>query len=174
MFGRVAAVGLLLVVALPARGHDGPPFPIFMDEKVGTYRVSVWTDPDVGIGTFFVIIEPPKGEAVDEGVEVRIGVRPTSGRLAEAWYTASRQELRGRVQYYAEVEFDAQEMWKVRIAVKGPGGERELATEVEATPPGLGRWDLCIYLFPFLLLAGLWAYGVLRYRARRKHDKVTR
>jgi hypothetical protein len=168
MSGRLAAVCLLLAMAVPARGHDGPPYPIFMDEKVGLYKVSVWTDPDVGIGTFFVILEPPQGEAVGDDLEVRVGVRPTSGRLDEAWYAAARQQVRGRVQYYAEAEFDAQEMWQVRIAVRGPGGAGTLVTEVEVTPPGLGRWDLCVYLFPFLLLAGLWAYGVLRYRARRK------
>jgi hypothetical protein len=54
----------------------------------------------------------------------------------------------------------------VRFEVAGPLGKGAVDAEVEATPPGLGRWDLLVYLFPFALLGGLWAYGVIRYRHR--------
>jgi hypothetical protein len=64
------------------------------------------------------------------------------------------------------VSFDAQEFWRVRVEIDGPAGKAEASAEVEATPPGLGRWDFALYLFPFVLLAGLWTYGVTRARRR--------
>jgi hypothetical protein len=39
---------------------------------------------------------------------------------------------------------------------------------VEATPPGYGRWDLLLYLFPFLGVGFLWLKAFLRGRRRNK------
>jgi hypothetical protein len=159
----------LCLVFLPAtvRAHSGPPFPLLVDEKAGPYKVSVWADPDIGTGTFFVFVESPDGGQVDD-VAVKVSVVPTSGRLPEATYQATAREAGRRVQHVAEVLFDAQEYWQVRFQVSGPAGKGELSAEVEATPPGLGVWDFALYLFPFVLLAGLWVYGMLRYRHRRQ------
>ena len=66
---------------------------------------------------------------------------------------------RKTVTFYAEVDFDAQEYWSVRIRVTGPAGEGELTTQVEATPDDLGKWGLLIYAFPFVLVAALWIFG---------------
>ena len=147
-----------------ARAHEGPPFPIVVDRRAGPYLVSVWTDPDVGVGKFFVILEPASGTTLPEELDVEVCVRPMSGRLPEACYAGTRQNLRDRVQYYAEVEFDRQEMWQVRVGVKGAGGNGEVLAEVEATPPGYGVWDLLIYGFPFVLFGLLWLYAALRGR----------
>src|SRR5262245_44703310 len=160
MAARWFAPLLLLLTASTLRAHEGPPFALLVDQKAGPYNVSVWTDPDVGTGTFFVYVEPPSGASAD-GVNVSVSVEPTSGRLPEATYAAARKGGSRRVEFDAEVAFDAQEYWKVRVEVNGPEGGGELSAEVEATPPGWGRWDLIIYLFPFALVAGLWAYGML-------------
>src|SRR5690606_31855498 len=56
-----------LLLPAPVRAHEGPPFPIIVDERVGPYVVSVWTDPDIGIGTFFVVLEPPGDDPLPEG-----------------------------------------------------------------------------------------------------------
>src|SRR5262249_43387051 len=146
-----------------------PPFPIVMDRRAGPYIISVWTDPDVGVekGKFFVILEPAPGTNLPDELDVQVCVRPTSGRLEEVCYSGTRQDLHDRVQYYAEVDFDQQEMWKVRVRVKGAGGTGEVTTEVEATPPGYGAWDLLIYGFPFVLFGMLWLYAALRRRAAR-------
>jgi hypothetical protein len=162
---RWLASCLILFIPAAAQAHDGPPFPLLLDEKAGPYKVSVWADPDVGTGTFFVFVEAPGGGSTED-VKVTVSVQPTSGRLAEASYTANREVVGRQVQYRAEVEFDAQEYWQVRFGVNGPAGKGEIAAEVEATPPGLGRWDFAVYLFPFVLLAALWVYGMIRYRRR--------
>jgi hypothetical protein len=145
-----------------ASAHEGPPFPIVIDRAAGPYVISVWTDPDVGIGKFFVFVEPAAETTFSEGHEVKVCVQPADGRLDEACYSGVRQAKRGREQYYAEVEFDRQEIWKVRVQVSGSEGTAEVSTEVEATPPGLGQWDMLFYGFPFILFGALWAYAALR------------
>jgi len=163
---RLLALTLLLSVVRPARAHDGPPFPIVLDEISGPYKVSIWTDPDVGIGTFFVYVERQDGGSTED-VGVRLIVQPATGRLPESAYPCERQVVGRQVRYFGEVAFDAQEFWTVRVQINGPPGEAVVVSEVEATPPGLGRFDLLFYLFPFILLGGLWAYGVIRSRHRR-------
>jgi hypothetical protein len=171
---RRALAGLLLLAVLwlgtgtGARAHEGPPFPIVVDQRAGPYVVSIWTDPDIGTGTFFVILESAAKTELSEEIEVEVCVRPLTGRLEEACYPAKRQNMRGRVQYYGEVEFDRQEMWGVRVKVSGPEGKAEVNSEVEATPPGYGRWDLLVYGFPFLLIGLLWGYAALRRGFRRE------
>ena len=77
---------LLLILGPPASAHEGPPFPIIVDRKAGPYVASVWTDPDLGTGTFFVILEPPEGRNLPASTKVSVGVQPVSGRLAEVLY----------------------------------------------------------------------------------------
>jgi len=45
---RLVALALLIPLLTPSRAaaHSGPPFPIVADRVAGTYRVSIWTDPD--------------------------------------------------------------------------------------------------------------------------------
>jgi hypothetical protein len=171
---RVACVLALLLIPVTARAHDGPPFPIIVDQKVGPCLISVWTDPDVGTGTFFVIVNPlPDGEIPDD-LKVQISVQPVSGRLAEVSYPAVRENLRGQVQYKALVAFDAQESWRVRVQLRSEKGNGAATATVEATPPGLGRWDLLLYLAPFLAVGFLWALAVLRRRSKKRVSTTSR
>lgn len=154
---------LLLIILLFARNikaHEGPPFPLFVDQKVDRYVVSVWTDPDVGTALFFVIVN---GQEVPADFHVQIGVQPVSGRLPEVFYPAVRENVQGRVQYQSQVQFDAQELWRVRVQLQSAqSGNAETVATVEATPPGYGRWDLLIYLLPFLAVGLLWAIAMIR------------
>ena len=157
---------LLLLIPATARAHDGPPFPIVVDQKVGPCTISVWADPDVGTGTFFIIVSPSSGSTVPADLNVVVSVQPTSGRLAEASYTAVRENLRGQIQFKALVPFDAQELWRVRIRLQSAQSSGEAVATVEATPPGLGRWDLLVYLLPFIAVGFLWFLAVVRKRSR--------
>lgn len=158
--------GLLLAVAARADAHEGPPYPILVDKTLGPCVVSVWSDPDVGTGTFFFILEPTPGGRLPDDVRVEVGVRPTSGRLPEAVYTAEREDMSGRVQYKALVPFDAQELWRVRVSLQSSQGGGEAITDVEVTPPGYGRWDLLLYLLPFAAVGALWLRAIIRRRHR--------
>src|SRR5215207_4050738 len=52
----ILPVVIFFLFARTASAHEGPPFPLFVDQKVDRYIVSVWTDPDVGAALFFVIV----------------------------------------------------------------------------------------------------------------------
>ncbi len=173
--GKATRHGLLLLAAcllcawpVRLRAHDGPPYAVIVDKPVGPCVLSVWADPDVGVGTFFVILEPPPGGNLPDDIKVTVAVRPASGRLPEASYTAAREALRNRVQYKAEAQFDAQEIWSVRVVLESASGGGEISTEVEVTPPGLGRWDVLLYLFPFVAVGALWVRALLYRRKRRR------
>jgi len=168
----LTAAVLVLAYSARASAHEGPPYPILVDKSLGPSSASVWADPDVGTGTFFVILEPPPGGALPEDIKVEIAVRPADGRLAEAVHAASREDVRGRVQYKAEVPFDAEGPWRVRVMLQSAGGGGEIATDVEVTPPGLGRWDLLVYLLPFAAVGVLWLRAVVGRRNRRRDSRV--
>jgi hypothetical protein len=170
---RVAATVVLVVVAafawsLPAVAHNGPPFPIIVDQRVGPCVISLWTHPDVGIGTFFVLVDPPPGGTVPKDLKIQIGVQPVSGRLPEVMYSAWQEKLRGQVEFKTEVQFDQQEFWKVRLVLQSAAGGGEALSKVEATPPGFGQWDLLLYLLPFLGVGFLWFSAIAKRRAYRK------
>ena len=153
----------LIIFSLSARAlaHDGPPFPIVIDQQVGPCVISVWTDPDIGEGSFFIITQTPPND-----LTVEVTAQPTSGRLPEATYAAVREDLKGQVQYKAMVKFDAQENWRVRISLRSAQGNGETTAFVEPTPEGLGRWDLLIYLLPFLAIGFIWLRVFLSKRNR--------
>ena len=163
------AAWLLLLLALPLAAHNGPPFPIIVDRPVGPVVISLWTHPDVGIGTFFVIVTAPEGGAIPDDLKFDIAVQPATGRLAEARYSMQRESLRGQLQYSASVSFDAEELWNVRVFVASAKGAGETSTSVEVTPPGLGRWDLLFFSAPFLVIGFLWFRALSR---RRKNSST--
>jgi hypothetical protein len=157
----------LLASYTPASAHNGPPFPIIENKKVGPCIVALWTHPDVGIGAFYVFVEPAPGSTLPDDLKIKIGVQPVTGRLPETFYEAERVKSRGQVQYNAQAEFDRQELWRVRLVIQSSQGGGEATAQVEVTPPGFGRWDLLLYLLPFLMVAFLWFHGVSRMKRRR-------
>jgi hypothetical protein len=164
---------LLVVVVFvnTTRAHEGPPYPLFMDRQVDRYVVSLWSDPDVGDALFFVIITAPQAAELPQDLRVQIGVQPASGRLPEAFYTAEREKLQKQVQYRAQVHFDAEEQWRVRVRLESATGNAETTTNVAATPPGYGRWDLLLYLVPFLAVGIVWGVAMVRKLRPRSGDK---
>ena len=170
---RASYILPLIIILFSARttsAHEGPPFPLFVDQKVDRYLLSVWTDPDVGTALFFVIVSAQEPAEVPADLQIEIGVQPVSGRLAETFYPAERENLPERIQYRAQAHFDAQELWQVRVRLKSAQGNVETVATVEATPPGYGRWDLLLYLAPFLAIGILWAIAMVRKINRRTGD----
>lgn len=164
----LTVVSLVLMFVLTASAHNGPPFPIIENKKVGPCIVALWTHPDVGTGAFYVFVEPAPGGAIPDDMKIQIGVQPLTGRLPEVMYPATRMKSRGPVEYDAQAEFDRQEIWRVHLVVQSSQGGGEATTQVEVTPPGFGRWDLLLYLLPFLLVALLWFMGISRARRRKR------
>jgi hypothetical protein len=167
-FWLLCVAMLTLVCAVNGLAHNGPPFPIITDQRVGPFLVSLWTHPDLGTGTFFVLVDPPPGGSVPKDLKIQIGVQPATGRLPEAVYSAWLEDLRGQVEYKAEAQFDQQENWKVRLTLASSLGGGELFSQVVPTPAGFGRWDLLLYLLPFLGVGFLWFTALSRKRRARK------
>jgi hypothetical protein len=168
LIATIIIIGARVLWPVTVGAHQGPPYPIIVDKDIGPCLVSVWADPDVGTGTFFIMLDPhQKGGAFPAQTAVRIAVQPVSGRLDEVRYDAARDNTRGRVQYKAETQFDSEERWRVRILVHTSEGDGETATEVEVTPPGYGRWDLLLYALPFIAVGSLWLRATLRGRGRK-------
>jgi hypothetical protein len=162
-------MGLLTMLCAPnAAAHNGPPFPIITDQRVGPCIISLWTHPDLGTGTFFVMVDPVPGGTVPKDLKIQIGVQPASDRLAEVVYSAWLLNLRGQVEYKTEVQFDQQENWKVRLTLASSAGGGEAISQVVPTPAGFGRWDLLLYLLPFLGVGFLWASAITKRRRLRK------
>lgn len=167
------SLGLILLfgTTLPVQAHEGPPFRVITDHDMGPFIVTVWADPDIGTGTFFVVLERPKGQSLPDDISVEIGVAPTSGRLDENVYPGIEQTVRQGARYQVEVKFDRGEMWDVRVTVESAAGGGTATTEVEATPPGdIGPLGMVVYLIPFLAIGFLWLKMVLR---KRKQNKET-
>jgi hypothetical protein len=138
---------------------------------MGPVTISVWTNPDVGTGSFFVLVDAPTGGKIPSDLKVDVAVQPLSGRLPEQHYAAWRENLRGQVEYKTLVPFDAQEMWRVRVTITSAEGGGEAVANVEVTPPGLGRWDMLLYLLPFLGVGFLW-FKAVRRKHRRKPEAI--
>jgi len=160
---------LLSVFGAPnVAAHNGPPFPIITDQRVGPCIISLWAHPDIGTGTFYVMVDPVPGGSIPKDLKILVGVRPVSGRLAEVVYPAWVEALRGQLEYKTEVQFDQQEYWNVRLILASSAGGGEALSKVEATPPGFGRWDLLLYLLPFLGAGFLWFKVITKRHRRRK------
>lgn len=167
--GLPVLLAFVLVGPFPAFAHEGPPFPILMDKPIAGYVVSVWADPDIGDAQFYIIVEAPGGGMPAATPRVTMWIEPTNGRLDRATYETIEKPLRNQLEFFARPYFDQQDDWTVGIQVTPPGGQtEELTTEVESTPPGYGRWDFAIYLFPFVFLGGFWVLALVR-RNRLRH-----
>lgn len=149
-----------------AQAHNGPPFAIVVDQNTGPCKISVWTHPDIGLGTFFVLVDPLSGSSIPSDLKIDLGIQPMNGRLPEVVYAMQRDNGRGQLQYNAQVNFDRQDFFRVRVHLQSAAGSGEVTSQVEATPQGFGRWDLLFYLAPFLLIAALFYHGVRKKRKK--------
>jgi hypothetical protein len=165
--GWLLACALLAGAYPSAFAHNGPPFPIIENRRVGPVVISVWTNPDVGTGSFFVMVDPPAGGKIPNDLKVNVAVQPLTGRLPEKQYAAWRENLHGQVEYKTLVPFDQQEMWRIRVTLTSSEGGGEAEANVEVTPPGLGSWDMLLYLLPFLGVGFLWFKAAMRKRRGR-------
>lgn len=155
----------------PPLPHDGPPYPIAEEAQLGGRTVSIWADPDVGVGSFFLYVEPRPSHA-DE-FSIAITAAPDDGH-APAERVVSEATPDAPYALLGEVPFDRRGSWTLRFEVLGGSSESSLSIPVDVTPPGsLGPFDIALYLFPFLLVAGLW-FEALRRQRRHDLDQVPR
>src|SRR5277367_215622 len=164
----IVTILLALTLSPVARAHNGPPFPIITDQRVGPCIVSLWIHPDIGTSPIFVLVDPAPGGAIPKDLKITIGIQPVSGRLPEVIYPATIADQRGQLEYKTDVQFDQQEFWNVRLILTSSAGDGEALARVEATPVGYGRWDLLLFALPFLAVGFLWFKVIAKRRRQRK------
>jgi hypothetical protein len=168
----VGLTGLLLLAGLltppVALAHVGAPYPVLMEEPAGPYLVSALADPDVGQGTFYVLVALEPGQSPPPDTVVMVWVEPEDGHLTETVHQAAREETRYGERFVAKVPFDAEGQWGIRLEIEGPAGQGEVAFRVQVTPAGTGWLATLACLVPFLILGGLWLRGTLRERASQQ------
>lgn len=145
-----------------AEAHVGAPYPVLLEESVGPYSVSALADPDVGTGTFYVLVTQAGDALAPEGTTVTLWVWPEDGHLPQAAHQAERQDTRYGERFLVKVPFDAKGPWQIRLAIEGPAGQGETAFPVEVTPAGLGWIATLACLLPFFIAGGLWLRGARR------------
>lgn len=168
---QVAAAAWLAAMSNIALGaHDGPPFPIVSDQRIGAYVVSIWTDPDAtddgsAGGQFWVQLRMASGdETVPALTRATLGVRPV---VRTAPMVSARAEpVRGDVSnQFAAVVMDHEGRFAVEITIDGPAGPASLTAEVDATydlrPP---PFMLAVYALPFVLAGALWIRLLMKRR----------
>jgi hypothetical protein len=137
--------------------HRGAPSPIVVDQRVGPYVASVWTDPEVGTGPLYVVLEAADGLTFTPPSAVRVGVAPVSKRLPEVVHDAHPEPVRRGARFMTDVVFDRAERWDLRVLIDGSAGGGQLTSQVEAMPnAAAGPFVLVLSLLPFLAVAGVW------------------
>lgn len=152
---------------LAASAHVGAPYPVLLEEPVGPYIASVLADPDVGTGTFYVLVELPDGQISPVDTTVTIWVGPEDGHQTETSHVAERQQTRYGERFVAKARFDAEGPWQVRLSITGSAGSGETSFPVQVTPSGVGWLATVACLLPFAVAGGLWLRGALRQRANQ-------
>jgi hypothetical protein len=140
---------------------------VLLEEPVGPYLVSALADPDVGGGTFYVLVATPGGEVLPPDTVVKVAVAPEDGHAIEMVYVAQRDKTRYGERHVAEVPFDKEGPWMTRLEIEGPAGYGDISFLVEVTPPGVGWIATVACLLPFAILGLLWWRGMRRQRSRQ-------
>jgi hypothetical protein len=175
---RTLFIALLMVLCfgIQAVAHNGPPFRVITEQKVGPCIVSVWAHANIGTSPFFVMLKPLPGAQLPEDLKIEIAVQPVDKRIPERHYVALPDPKAGASQYTSEVTLDFEGAWRVRVLLESAAGNGEAAAIVGATPHGFGHWDLFLYALPFMAL-GLLPLGALvrrrRLASRNAHKEVS-
>ena len=88
--GLLFIVALVLFPAAPAKAHNGPPFPIIENHKMAGCTVSLWTHPDIGTGTFFVLLDPVPGGKIPDDLRIEIGTASDAAAIGSGSDAGSR------------------------------------------------------------------------------------
>lgn len=150
---------LLLMIWIPSYAHDGPAFPVLVDQPIKNFTVSIWADPDTGNGTYQIYAKPAQ-----EGIQT-ISIESYPVRDKSHKSTGEAQKLAdtaGQLQYTVSVPFDSEEAWESEFTVKQKDGTSEkVLVKVDVTPPGPSKWEFALYFLPFLLIGFVWGKAYL-------------
>lgn len=160
---RRLGVMLAAMLWLEASGaaHSGPPYPIVTERAIGSYVVSVWTDPDATDdgsrgGQFWVVLHEGAGRPDAATTRVEIAVKPSDRE--GAWQRADGTAVNGDpARRFVALPMDHEGPYAVAVAVTSPSGRASLDAAVQATYDARpSPYLIVVYLLPFVLIGGLW------------------
>jgi len=162
MFGLAVAAFAVHMSGAGAHPHEmaahrGAPSRIIASQRIGPYVASVWTDPEVGSGPMYVVLEAADGLTFTPPSTVRVGLAPVSGRLPEVVHDAHPMPVRRGARFMTTVAFDRAERWTLRLLIEGSAGGGQRTSQVDAVPNVVaGPFVLVLSLLPFLAVTGVW------------------
>jgi hypothetical protein len=136
-FTLVWAACATLTIVVPARAHDGPPYPIVSNQVSGPYRISLWTDPDAtddgsSGGQFWVMVDMAGGDALPGDLRARVSIRPLS--RAGQPQSADTEPMGGDgSRRFVALLMDHEGPFSVQVTVEGASGSATIESRVEAT-----------------------------------------
>ncbi len=151
--------------------HVGAPYLVAVQQKAGPYTVTIWADPDVGNGRFFIQAVQGKQEAGAD-TAVTVWVRPAGSTEPERPFRAQAPEEGGMSTFLATVPFASKGIWDVRVGLSGPSGQGELSMPVNVTPAFPQALTTALWLLPFVLAGFLWWVAVMHRRRAQKEVEV--
>lgn len=143
---------------LQVASHEGPPFPILVNRKSGSFLVSVWTDPDLGEGKFFLDFKSaPENQDTILPQKVKISAHHLSQDKERIFFESANPGLNNSPFFQGTIPFDRTGNWEVFINWESDGKRGEgVSFQVEVTPPGgPSPLDFGLILIPFIGLAVL-------------------
>lgn len=154
----------VILLSFSVSAHEGPPYPILVDQPTEFGELSIWTDPDVGEGTFILWIDATKAKVQDFVAEMVS--QSHKNRETPQAYAAQRDSTlgneQGRIAFVGKIPFDHEGKWQVEFLLKGGGSQYAQTIDVDVTPPGPTQAEFFIYLVPFLVLGVLWALHAVK------------
>lgn len=160
---------------------------MLVDEPAGPFTLTVWADPDVGTGTFFVDVVGPATDAPGaaesatpapgsrgagaQAISVVLEARPLDAHRDVSRHPAEPDPAGGSgggSRFRASVPFDAEGPWQVRLVVASGERSGEAQVEVDVSPPGPSFAEAWIYLAPFAAIGVLWLIVFARTRRASK------
>ena len=84
--------------------------------------VTVWANPDVGGGSFFIMLSLNDRQPLPQDLQVKVGIQPVSGRPPEEVFNAWREKLKGQVEYKVVLAFDREERWHIHLMLSNVTG----------------------------------------------------
>jgi hypothetical protein len=168
---RTLRYGLLLAMlaallafdARRARAHGGAPILLVTDSPLARVggALTVWADPDVPEGVLIVEVsrQPGLGDLALEGT-----LAPEAPATDPTPATVTLKK-RADGKFAAPLPLPHEGRWQIALRASANGEEDTVSVAFDTLPPGLGAWDLALFAFPFVAIAGL-AAAVLRRRPR--------
>lgn len=164
---RLLAAAFCLGLALPrpALAHLGPPFPVISDQPLPGYKLTVLANPDTTQAVAYVVLERSNAPVAPDVSSIEVWIEPADRHVARSSYPAVKETSRGTLRFFAQPNFDTVGRWYLGANVHfADGRSYRFITNVDATPPGVGRWGLLLFAAPLVAFATLFITVVIRRR----------